>query len=311
MNYLEVEIDNWSEVFKLDHYFLSQNIFRGQSDSNWKLSTAIERAKISGKYPYWSDYVNEERWMIDEFKRKFHLYNQQNNEPENNFEYLAIMQHYGAPTRLLDFSESFFIALYFAIMDSSAQSTIFAVNHLELRNRSQLKAGFKAGVDLKDTINNCLIEYSLNFIGRSESHDENEANFLPLFPNKYSQRISRQQGLFLFPTNSKKSFEYNLNFSFSGSSDVQFKKLMIKDFNTLFRDEVLSSTVDYLGLTSHNDRPLNRFDVIQNINVVKFNIASNFNHDILNYLKHININAEILFPGLEGLAKSLVQSQIK
>ena len=34
-------------------------------------------------------------------------------------------------------------------------------------------------------------------------------------------------------------------------------------------------------------------------------------YDIVNYLKEMNITAETLFPGIEGLAKSLIQSHIR
>jgi excinuclease UvrABC helicase subunit UvrB len=47
------------------------------------------------------------------------------------------------------------------------------------------------------------------------------------------------------------------------------------------------------------------------INILKINIDEDMSYDIVNYLKEMNITAETLFPGIEGLAKSLIQSHIR
>jgi hypothetical protein len=54
-----------------------------------------------------------ESGLLRRFKRQAHHYI--SNPPEENdpLEWLALMQHYGAPTRLLDWTYSFFVALYF------------------------------------------------------------------------------------------------------------------------------------------------------------------------------------------------------
>lgn len=79
----------------------NQLFFRGQADFNWKLSSNITRKKLEGK----------EKAIIDVFR------NEKPQEYNSNMKYLDIlgkMQHYGYPTRLIDFSENPLVALFFA-----------------------------------------------------------------------------------------------------------------------------------------------------------------------------------------------------
>lgn len=43
-------------------------------------------------------------------------------------EWLTVMRHYGTPTRLLDFTYSLYVAMFFAAEDVEGDSVIWAVN---------------------------------------------------------------------------------------------------------------------------------------------------------------------------------------
>ena len=67
--------------------------------------------------------------LIRDFARRYHLYGGSTPPPKGNtLEWLALLQHHGTPTRLTDFTYSFFIAAYFAVENADEDSTIWAVN---------------------------------------------------------------------------------------------------------------------------------------------------------------------------------------
>jgi hypothetical protein len=82
-------------------------IFRGVSDSKHLLIPSIGRQK----YTQLTNLYDYEREVFENFKQKAHPY--LSHEPRNEFEWLYLAQHYGIPTRLLDWTENPLVALYF------------------------------------------------------------------------------------------------------------------------------------------------------------------------------------------------------
>ena len=56
-----------------------------------------------------------ERVLIREFQRKAHQHLRHSPNRKNTIEWLTLMQHYRGPTRLLDWTYSFYVALFFAL----------------------------------------------------------------------------------------------------------------------------------------------------------------------------------------------------
>jgi hypothetical protein len=73
--------------------------FRGHKDATWKLEPSIERLKRS--YPH-SLRSGAEEYVRQAFKRRAHHYLNHLPLDGDELEWMALMRHHGAPTRLLD-----------------------------------------------------------------------------------------------------------------------------------------------------------------------------------------------------------------
>ena len=113
-------------------------IYRGHSDADWHLASTLER--VLGSAWTAESAMKFEDYSLAVFESKFHLYDTENVQPNSTLAWLSIMQHYGVPTRLLDFTESPYVALYFALEGYTPYPqkdlAIFAVDYTAVMERS-------------------------------------------------------------------------------------------------------------------------------------------------------------------------------
>ncbi|WP_458207914.1 FRG domain-containing protein [Haladaptatus sp. NG-SE-30] len=110
--------DSWNEEIGRHR---SPYVFRGMTDTNHNLKTSLQRfVGDSGK------------WDLEvHLLRNFRQYARQEiDQPKSPFHLMALAQHHGLPTRLLDWTYSPAVAAYFATDDPpDSDGVIWAVNY--------------------------------------------------------------------------------------------------------------------------------------------------------------------------------------
>jgi hypothetical protein len=122
------EIKEWQEFISITSKWngFRNWCFRGQSDARWALHSSLTRYVGISK-------VCSAAWPLQEtrirriFERKSHLFLTES-PSRDQLEWLALMQHHGAPTRLLDFTWSPYVAAFFALERATSDAVVWGIN---------------------------------------------------------------------------------------------------------------------------------------------------------------------------------------
>lgn len=156
--------------------------YRGQADSSWNLEPKFLRI----------DPLPSESHYINKFRQSATLI--LNPKPTTEFEWLFLMQHYGVATRLLDWSESPLVGLYFAVSESSHHGTdgsLWVCLPTELNKISKYKPEFESEIPSFE-------DDHLKLYLPSSIAAENKSSLDPMaaIAPRNSNRIQAQQGVF-------------------------------------------------------------------------------------------------------------------
>ena len=186
------------------------HIFRGQSNEQWKLDSSLLRI-IRGNKQSEKKISFYEQVSIKEFYSKVHLLDTNITDIDDDISRLTDMQHYSCPTRLLDWSISPYIGLYFAVKDNFKNDGalfVFDTFHYEKRMKS-LKQDYTQILD-KDILTFDKYEFTAQILSTKKNY-----------------RIHRQQGLFSVSNNPLKSYCDIINDAYTGGHNTALFKLVI------------------------------------------------------------------------------------
>lgn len=178
-------------------------IFRGEREASWiELKTSFDRMIEDSDIS--SGKAQEvEIALIKKFQRDAHYYGVTGIDYLNIPEWISIMQHYGAPTRLQDWTHSPWVALFFAIVDKSKADTSYA---------GLLALDWKQLDDSTDPKIKSIYKSDFNFIKIDDFVQALSVGPGVIKLNSYRQNERQiiQQGTFLFPLDISRTFWENL-----------------------------------------------------------------------------------------------------
>lgn len=119
-------LHSWAEFVEVAEA-LEGWAFRGQRDAGWDLVSSLSR-HLRDFVPDPAEWREREERAIRVFRRKAHNYVPDSGLLDDDLRCLALMQHHGAPTRLLDFTKSPYVAAFYALENATSDSAVYALN---------------------------------------------------------------------------------------------------------------------------------------------------------------------------------------
>jgi hypothetical protein len=169
-----------------------------------------------------------EAWILYEFKREAHNYLAQLPKKENFLEWMALGRHYGMPSRLVDFTYSFFVAAYFALSqrDGKDDGCMIALDLTWMKSdwetrlakdksdEARLGKGTSDSTGLHDSFHNPDVFHKFAF-------EKAETYAVVVNPLRRNPRLANQKGCFLCPGNIEVDADENLAQTLSGKPDAK------------------------------------------------------------------------------------------
>jgi hypothetical protein len=273
--FIVVQPESWMQTREISSGLIRW-AFRGHRDARYPLETTLYRDSQRLHCPP-EILAEREAWMLRQFQRRAHHYINDPPSVDQRLEWLALIQHFGGPTRLLDFSHSFYVAAFFAVEQAEGDATVWGVNLNRIERILAKKLKLRRGGTTHDT-NQAHIQYIHRFLGAKNG----QPLVVSVEPERLNERISIQQGLFLFPCDLTCSFKANLAKTFAGISG-ELEEPEAEQWSETLANQLWNDEID----------------------VLKIILPRGIHREALDDLYKMNVTSATLFPDLTGFARSL------
>ena len=298
--------------------------FRGHENSKWTLRTGLDRDRIAWEKEFDKSYKQNTGSFVNNYNFKAHT-NKKPFERKLEFDgisefrsltkgrfdasftkldFLGAMQHYGTHTRLLDFTCSPFVAVFFAFENESvfSERAVYAINSGRLQQSSGVMGAVEDfmrrddGRELPSFAQERLVKcFETRHPNRREVYraiaemdlvqSEKDAiecdDIIPITLEGGNNRSIAQDGMFLFPL------------TFNYFDDVLAKML-----------DVTAKEIAKPALVSENDlTDLTR--IINEVTMIKFIFDTHMNDSANGVLRQMNLSDRVIYPDLMGIARSI------
>ena len=165
--------------------------FRGQSDWAWALRPAVYRSGFPAKDE--DDRLRTEQHLTQDFRVESAGLRVGHDE---NADLYFLQQHYGMPTRLLDWSTSPLAALFFAVCENRASDGgFYAMDAYQLANSQDLGSHPSSGIPVS---RHGIVRRALEPIFDWKKLSDFPGYIFPVRPNHLDQRVGAQRSCFTF-----------------------------------------------------------------------------------------------------------------
>jgi hypothetical protein len=174
-------------------------LFRGHANGSWNLIPTLlriimEKAKSNS-------YYKEPFHLEAPFFHDFVSLAGNNIKSRSSWEILFLMRHYGVPTRLLDWTENLFAALYFALVDTIEQPKnpcVWILNPFKLNGLTSELEPFVINpeFEFKDGQDYFEMFCKTSYIGKTPPNTFIPKLPIALYPSRQNERLIAQSGLF-------------------------------------------------------------------------------------------------------------------
>ena len=258
-----VTIDSWEHFASIAAQLSRKGpngptTFRGQSDSSWALEPSLLRLLREMQIEDIDKALELEHMAFSEFRKHAHLHSDTcaRHSPDDLLFWWEMMQHYSAPTRLLDWTHSPYVALYFAVSENSHEDgalyTMDAAHLLWIQSTRRGEPGFEN-------------KEAFKHLRASLQREDYEVSMGTISCPVPADRMIAQKGEFTFSTELLEAHDVT-------ADAIVYKGVHGSEGHTIFKKYIIPACLK-----------------------IEFQAR----------LRDMNISANSLFPGLDGLGRGV------